>query len=151
MLCCKRNSESIWKWDRRRSVLEDEHLRVGALYYIPAIENLLKVCFQNSVWKELTLRCTKGLRKTWKLIKVCLSSCMCIIGNFAFSCFNPYLLHLPSRVPSCTLTANFNLLMQFIQILYCFFLDHMKASDLNPLGFICVFLEDFRDAQWLIR
>lgn len=115
-------SISIWRWNGRGSVLEDQHLRAEAWYYIyPAIENLLKVCFQNSVQKELTLRCTKGIRKIWKLVKDCLSSLMCIIGNFAFSFSNLYLLHLHSRAPSCTLTANFNLLMQFIQLLYCFY------------------------------
>lgn len=31
------------------------------------------------------------------------------------------------------------------------FLGHMKASDLSPLGFICVFLEDFRDVHFLIK
>lgn len=51
-------------------------------------------------------------QENMKIIKIS----MCIIGNFAFVCFNLYLIHLHRKAPWCVLPANFNLLMQLLQL-----------------------------------
>lgn len=124
----------------RRSTFESTR---RVLIILPLKKNL----FSKARMERTDLEEHQRNQENMKIIKIL----MCIIGNFAFICLNLCLIHLHWTAPSCVPPASFNLLMQLLRLICCFYFRAIWNQWCEPLGFIGVFLEVFRDVHFLVK